>query len=192
DGANLYAYVRNDPLNYADPSGLVFETISGAFNSLIQSDFSASTVGLAQTMLRPYSDFYQRSIVATIYGSLGAIARSPLGDPGFYASIQGLGAPGALLGGIGYATASTVSAIASVIRAAEEEGILVSEGVQFFRGAKPGNAPNFIPRPGEFRVDPNTGFVRDTHGVSVFDNPGSVASKGFNPHEVDQNSIPGS
>lgn len=62
----------------------------------------------------------------------------------------------------------------------------------YFRGAKPGDAPSFVPRPNEFKVDPNTGFVKDTHGVSVFDNPSSVSSKGFVPHRVDQSSIPDS
>jgi RHS repeat-associated protein len=63
-------------------------------------------------------------------------------------------------------------------------------GPGFFRGAKPGEAPNFAPRPNEFKVDASTGSVRPTHGVSVFDNPASVSSKGFVPHEVDLTSIP--
>ena len=62
----------------------------------------------------------------------------------------------------------------------------------FFRGAKVGEAPSFVPRPNDFKVDPKTGFVKDTHGVSVFDNPLSVSSKGYVPHRVDQNSIPDS
>lgn len=62
----------------------------------------------------------------------------------------------------------------------------------FFRGAKAGNVPNFIPQPNEFKVNPMTGFVKDTHGLSVFDNPSSVISKGYIPHKVNQNSIPDS
>ena len=61
---------------------------------------------------------------------------------------------------------------------------------RFFRGARPGEDPTFAPRPNEYKVDPATGTVRPTHGVSVFDNPGSVASKGFEPHEVNQSTIP--
>lgn len=64
------------------------------------------------------------------------------------------------------------------------------EGPSFFRGAKPGEAPSFEPRPNDFKVDPATGTVKPTHGVSVFDNPGSVTSKGFVPHEVDVSSVP--
>lgn len=62
----------------------------------------------------------------------------------------------------------------------------------FFRGAKAGEAPSFVPKPGEFKMDPKTGLVKDTHGVSVFDNPLSVSSKGYIPHRVDQSSIPDS
>ena len=61
----------------------------------------------------------------------------------------------------------------------------------FFRGAKPGETPSFTPRPSEFKVDASTGLVKETHGVSVFNNAESVTSKGFVPHLIDQNSIPG-
>ena len=60
----------------------------------------------------------------------------------------------------------------------------------FFRGARPGEEPSFTPRPNEYKVDPSTGSVRPTHGLSVFDNPASVSSKGFEPYEVDQSTIP--
>ncbi len=65
-------------------------------------------------------------------------------------------------------------------------------GQRFFRGARPGEAPNFTPRPNDFKVDKATGFVKDSHGVSVFDNAGSVSKKGFVPHEVNQSTIPSS
>jgi hypothetical protein len=41
------------------------------------------------------------------------------------------------------------------------------------------------------QADPDSGFVKDSHGVSVFDNPTST-SKGWDPHEVNQSSIPDS
>ena len=59
-----------------------------------------------------------------------------------------------------------------------------------FRGAKPGSAPSFDPRPNDFKTDPVTGLVKPTHGISVFDNPESVSGKGFVPHEIDPTSIP--
>ena len=65
-------------------------------------------------------------------------------------------------------------------------------GPTFFRGAKGGEYPSFAPRPGEYKVDPATGFVKDTHGVSVYDNPLSVTNGGRVPHEVDLSSIPDS
>jgi RHS repeat-associated protein len=65
-----------------------------------------------------------------------------------------------------------------------------NNGQQFYRGAKGGDQPSFEPRANEFKVDPETGLVRGTHGVSVFDNPDSVSSKGFTPHQIDPCSVP--
>ncbi|MCE9577121.1 MAG: hypothetical protein K8W52_28495 [Deltaproteobacteria bacterium] len=63
-------------------------------------------------------------------------------------------------------------------------------GKRYWRGAKPGEAPQFSPRASDFKVDNATGLVKPTHGVSVFDNPQSVMQKGMVPYEVDQASIP--
>ena len=68
----------------------------------------------------------------------------------------------------------------------------VAEGATFFRGARLGEAVSFVPRPNEFRIDPISGFVRDTYGVSVFDNAASVSSRGLVPHQVNPSTIPGS
>ena len=57
----------------------------------------------------------------------------------------------------------------------------------FYRGAKPGEDPSFEPRPNEYRV--RGGNVQPTHGVSVFDNPQSVTSKGFEAHQVDTGTV---
>jgi RHS repeat-associated protein len=62
-------------------------------------------------------------------------------------------------------------------------------GLAFYRGARPGESPSFTARSNDFKVDPDTGLTRTTHGVSVFDNPESVSSKGFVPHEVDESSL---
>jgi hypothetical protein len=59
----------------------------------------------------------------------------------------------------------------------------------FYRGSRLGEPVSFEPQPNEYRVDPATGFVRPTHGVSVFDNRESVASRGFVPHRVDMSSV---
>jgi hypothetical protein len=59
-----------------------------------------------------------------------------------------------------------------------------------FRGARAGESPSFHPRSTDYKIDAKTGFVRESHGVSVFDNSGSVSSKGFIPHQIDQSSFP--
>ncbi|MFD8630833.1 polymorphic toxin-type HINT domain-containing protein [Streptomyces sp. NPDC059533] len=59
----------------------------------------------------------------------------------------------------------------------------------YYRGAEDG-PPSFVPRPNDYKVDPATGFVKETHGLSVFDNPGSVTKKGFEPHGIDSDSVP--
>ncbi|WP_412103894.1 RHS repeat-associated core domain-containing protein [Streptomyces californicus] len=59
----------------------------------------------------------------------------------------------------------------------------------YYRGAK-GGAPSFVPRPNDYKVDPATGFVKETHGVSLFDNPGSITSRGFEPHGINPASMP--
>ena len=77
------------------------------------------------------------------------------------------------------------------LRATDKAGD-AAKGPDFYRGAKPGNTPNLTPRSSDFKVDSATGTVKPTHGVSVFDNPNSVSSKGFVPHKVDQSTIPDS
>ena len=77
------------------------------------------------------------------------------------------------------------------LRGADEAGS-VAKGTDFYRGAKPGDAPDLTPRPNDFKVDGATGTVKPTHGVSIFDNPSSVSSKGFVPHKIDQSTIPDS
>ena len=59
----------------------------------------------------------------------------------------------------------------------------------FYRGSKKGEPVSFQAKPGEYKIDSQTGLVKTTHGVSVFDNPGSVRSKGFIPNKVDINSV---
>jgi RHS repeat-associated protein len=70
-------------------------------------------------------------------------------------------------------------------------------GLRFWRGSKGGEKPTFEPRDpklgkkdsGDYRVCEN-GLVKTTHGVSVFNNPESVSSKGYDPHEIDMSTLP--
>lgn len=89
----------------------------------------------------------------------------------------------ALIGLLGAGTAPRRRSAAEVA-----EGIRSASGGQDIRllSCRTGCCPS----PNRFKVDPDTGFVRDTHGVSVFDNPGNVSRRRFTPHEVDQSTIP--
>ncbi len=73
---------------------------------------------------------------------------------------------------------------------ADPNALLDPFGLDFFRGSRPGQTASFEPRPNDFKVDPESGLVKPTHGVSVFDNAESVASKGFTPHKIDEATIP--
>lgn len=67
---------------------------------------------------------------------------------------------------------------------------IADAGNNFYRGSRSGETPSFIPRPNEFKVDSETGFVRGSHGVSVFDNPDSLSKKGFTPRQIDMSTVP--
>jgi RHS repeat-associated protein len=105
---------------------------------------------------------------------------------------------GAAVDGVGLGADGIAAAIpmvpggAGAVIAAHRVATAAKGEAAFFRGVKEGEAPSFVPRPKDFKVDPKTGFVKDTHGVSVFDNPASVSSKGYVPHRVDQSSVPDS
>jgi hypothetical protein len=62
-------------------------------------------------------------------------------------------------------------------------------GDDFFRGSRSGDAPSFTPRPTEFRVDSATGYVKPSHGVSLFDNPTSLTNRGFTPNRIDPSTV---
>jgi RHS repeat-associated protein len=185
-----YVYADANPLTGMDPMGLFgWGDITGA----------ASAVWDTATEVAP--------VVQSIAGA-GALALSVV--PGAQPVAAVLGAVAlaagvvttidAALGAISVCTGATKGscgdAIIGTAMAAAFSlpplglGRATAGGRQFFRGARAGESPSFLPRLGEFKVDPGTGFVRETHGVSVFDNPGSVASNGFVPHPVNSSTIP--
>ena len=59
----------------------------------------------------------------------------------------------------------------------------------YYRGSKKGEPVSFEAKPGEYKIDPATGNVKTTHGVSVFYNSASVSNKGFEPHKVDMSTV---
>lgn len=60
---------------------------------------------------------------------------------------------------------------------------------KYYRGARNDDSPSFAPKSNEYKIDKATGLVKNTHGVSVFDNKESVSKNGFTPHEVDLNTL---
>jgi len=59
----------------------------------------------------------------------------------------------------------------------------------FFRGSRKCEPANFYAKPGDYRIDQKSGLVKTTHGVSVFNNPESVESKGFYPHKINMSTV---
>jgi hypothetical protein len=59
----------------------------------------------------PYVNAYEDFAVAPLRAALTAAANSPIGDPGFWMTVQGLGAPGAFAAGAGGLTAKGLHAI---------------------------------------------------------------------------------
>jgi RHS repeat-associated protein len=57
---------------------------------------------------------------------------------------------------------------------------------RYYRGARPGARPSFTLRRGEYKRS-GAGQVR---GLSVFDNPGAISSRGWVPFEIDQSTVP--
>jgi hypothetical protein len=63
-------------------------------------------------------------------------------------------------------------------------------GQNFYRGSRPGEPVSFQPKPGEYKIDPDSGTVRPTRGVSIFDNRERLVGMGFIPHRIDLSSLP--
>jgi len=180
DGINRYSYVHNNPINFNDPSGLVARAVSTW----------AQTEGIS----------YVNTGLNYTQGALdvaGLAAQGPLEPFGVPIDLTNAGIS-ALRGNYGDAALSASSAIpfigigANIAKVGNRAGdvVDVTKEADFFRGAKPGNTPDFTPRPNDFKVDNVTGTVKPTHGVSVFDNPNSISSNGFVPYKVDQSTIP--
>jgi hypothetical protein len=82
--------------------------------STILSEIGRKTATLGEVAVQPYVDFYQRSIVEPFRAGVNFLAQSPLGDPGLYASLQGLGPPGALAASAGSFVARGLRSVAAI------------------------------------------------------------------------------
>lgn len=78
------------------------------------SDILGTVANVATTAVKPYVDFYQKSIVQPFWQGVDMLAKSPAGDPGLYASLQGLGSPGAVAAGVGGAAAKALRAAVAI------------------------------------------------------------------------------
>ena len=140
-GVNRYAYAGNSPVMLLDPTGLagvpqfnsnVVYPAGGGGPVAFSVNTAAISIGgyvpydsgwdnyvepawnLALYSVQPYLNAYQNFVVSPFQYGLSALARSPLGDPGLYASLQGIGASGAVFGGIGQVGAYGLRALAGV------------------------------------------------------------------------------
>jgi RHS repeat-associated protein len=206
---NLYQYGRQNPLRYFDPTG-AWEL---AANSCIPDRPIQVASSYTPSWREQVVDWFTalgpgsgNPIYDTKAYARQQIARGLLGGRGFFTdtgSMPGVleffppvGVPLAL--NDAYREGSPEMAAMAVIPVpggAAERGVargIESTAARYFRGAKPGEVVSFTPKPGEFRVDKETGFVKPTHGVSVYDNPASVRAGGRLPYEVDLDTVPSS
>ncbi|HYD78256.1 MAG TPA: RHS repeat-associated core domain-containing protein, partial [Paucimonas sp.] len=168
----------------ASGSGTAGNFASGANTTrTFVNDVAAGLTSDGLSSIVIHRGYWKEEIIPRYYGTAGEIWGQWMSLNPFELIARDLGASRRLAFWIGM-----VSAIGNPKQLLQG----AAKGINFFRGAKPGAAPSFVPRENDFKVDPMTGFVKDTHGVSVFDNAASVSSKGFVPHQVDLNSVPDS
>ena len=88
------------------------------------------------------------------------------------------------------ATDEAATAVEDASKVAEAGGgglaDTAGEAPSYFRGAKPGEAPNLDIKPNEYVQKPS-GRV---DGPSVYSDPEEITSRGWTPYEIDQSSMP--
>ncbi|QEX16439.1 hypothetical protein FRZ44_17320 [Hypericibacter terrae] len=138
-GPNRYTYAGGNPIGALDPSGLVgvplpsqnFVYPAGGPRVQIEVNIPALSIGpyipynsgwgylepalnVAQFALQPYIDVYENFFVGPFQTALTTFLESPLGDLGLYASLQGMGPPGTIIGGLGEVGVSGLRTLAGI------------------------------------------------------------------------------
>jgi RHS repeat-associated protein len=101
----------------------------------------------------------------------------------FYDEVEG-GVIGAATAGDGDFWGTEAQAIL------DEPTPLTDDPRLYYRGALPGEEPNFEPRSIDYKIDPETGDVADDHGPSVNTSQDAIRKFGREPHAVDNSTIP--
>ncbi|WP_171294690.1 hypothetical protein [Acinetobacter populi] len=172
-GLNPYAYAGNNPVMNVDPSGLSFSPMGLMNDFALSNSYGSPSLNLLDYSLNRLADKFISSttnlnLVATDYNqSNGKISKN-----NYLLEINPLGKSFLLIG-------SNLG----------DGGVGSRSSSSYYRGAKEGNTVSFTPRPNDFKVDLKIGYVKDTHGVSIFNNPSSISSKGFIPYRLDPVSI---
>lgn len=161
-GVNLYAYTQNSPIIGTDPSGLVDPFGAGG------GEYGGGFGGLVE--------------VGDSAG--GSSVEMPESSASNNSSVAGTEQICPYVPEAGSDTGNVVGQNSSESSAANGES-----GQRFYRGARGDEDPDFTPNSRDYKLT-KAGTVKSTHGVSVFDNPDSVANRGFTPHEIDQSSVP--
>ncbi len=216
---NRYSYVANNPLSYVDPSGYECSDYISNKGTIWEShSFVTDTCGWNHMPgWTAADDFYDKE---NIYNKLAPLDPPDISEPPGRDNSPcpschgpapdgaettdadreilkdiacGLMRPCAMVDGIElFNKTGNPLYLAAAILPGKVGGKVGAKGPDFFRGSRPGDVLSFTPRPHDFKVDKITGFVKETHGISVFNNAASVQSKGFLPNKIDQSSIPNS
>lgn len=189
DGINQYAYVMNSPVNYVDPWGTfavgpsVASGGSYGWGNAASDIFKAAGPALIPAHAMPGMQL--NAALAEARGVPSQLGLSNQIASDAWASLSHGASANGLQG-----LADIASLAASAGRGTKKHSSMgIAGDSNFYRGAKPNEAPDFTPRPGEYKVNKTTGTVSPTHGVSVYNSPDSMSPKWI-PHKVDQSSIP--
>jgi len=137
----------------------------------LAQDQGATIANLTRRAFGPYVAAYQNFVVDPLRKAVDAAARSPVGDPGLYASLEGLGPPGALAAGIGGAGAYGLRFLAGLGRATELAGtrppLASLEATGGVLRSSVGDAPHTVPTLPKFDGKTTKGMLVTNEGKMI-------------------------